>query len=95
MPQAPLSTEFLRQEYWSGLPAPPLGNLPDLGIRRTSLASEVDSLPLAPSGKSILSEIGDYTGHIHWSGGGAMGGPLGILLATGTYLCRSDELSLL
>jgi len=59
------------------------------------IALEVDSLPLAPSGKPILSEGGDYTGHIHWSGGGTMGGPLGIPLATGTYLCRSNELSLL
>ena len=90
-----LSMEFLRQEYWSGLPSPPPGNLPNLGIKLTSLALEVDSLLLAPSGKPILSKGGDYTGHIHWRGGGAMGGPLGIPLATGTYLCRSNELSLL
>ena len=31
-PQAPLSMEFSRQEYWSGLPCPLPGNLPDLGI---------------------------------------------------------------
>ena len=30
--QAPLSTGFSRQEYWSGLPFPPLGDLPDPGI---------------------------------------------------------------
>ena len=30
--QAPLSTEFSRQEYWSGLPFPNPGNLPDPGI---------------------------------------------------------------
>ena len=30
--QAPLSMEFSRQEYWSGLPFPSLGNLPNLGI---------------------------------------------------------------
>ena len=29
--QASLSVEFSRQEYWSGLPFPPLGDLPDLG----------------------------------------------------------------
>ena len=34
--QAPLSTEFSRQEYWSGLPFPPLGNLLDPGIEQTS-----------------------------------------------------------
>ena len=30
--QAPLSMEFSRQEYWSGLPCPPPGDLPDPGI---------------------------------------------------------------
>ena len=30
--QAALSTGFSRQEYWSGLPFPPLGDLPDPGI---------------------------------------------------------------
>ena len=31
--QVPLSTEFFRQEYWSGLPFPPPGNLPNPGIK--------------------------------------------------------------
>ena len=31
--QTPLSMEFSRQEYWSGLPFPSLGNLPDSGIK--------------------------------------------------------------
>ena len=31
--QASLSKEFSRQEYWSGLPCPPLGDLPDPGIK--------------------------------------------------------------
>ena len=31
--QAPLFVEFSRQEYWSGLPFPPPGDLPDPGIR--------------------------------------------------------------
>ena len=30
--QAPLSMEFSRQEHWSGLPCPPLGDLPDPGV---------------------------------------------------------------
>ena len=30
--QAPLSMGFSRQEYWSGLPCPPAGDLPDSGI---------------------------------------------------------------
>ena len=37
--QAPLSMEFSRQEYWSGLPCPPPGDLPDPGIKSTSLVS--------------------------------------------------------
>ena len=40
--------EFSRQEYWSGLPIPPPGNLPDPGIEPTSPgASALHSLPHA------------------------------------------------
>ena len=35
--QAPLSSGLPRQEYWSGLPGPPPGDLPDPGIEPTSL----------------------------------------------------------
>ena len=34
--QAPLSMGFSRQEYWSGLPFPPPGDLPNTGIKPTS-----------------------------------------------------------
>ena len=37
--QAPLSMEFSRQEYWSGLPFPTPGNLPDRGVEPVSPAS--------------------------------------------------------
>ena len=37
--QAPLSMGFFRQEYWSGLPCPPLGDLPDPQIKPASLKS--------------------------------------------------------
>ena len=37
--QAPLSMGFSRQEYWSGLPFPPPGDLPDPGIEPVSLIS--------------------------------------------------------
>ena len=37
--QAPLSMGFCRQEYWSGLPFPPPGDLPDPGIEPVSLIS--------------------------------------------------------
>ena len=35
--QAPLSMEYSRQEYWSGLPCPPPGDLPNPGMESTSL----------------------------------------------------------
>ena len=37
--QAPLSMGFSRQEYWSGLPWPPPGDLPDPGVESVSLMS--------------------------------------------------------
>ena len=37
--QGPLCMGFLRQEYWSGLPFPPLGNLPGSGIKPASPVS--------------------------------------------------------
>ena len=37
--QAPLSMGLLSQEYWSGLPFPPSGNLPRPGIKPAALAS--------------------------------------------------------
>ena len=37
--QAPLSTGFSRQEYWSGLSSPPPGDLPHTGITSVSLKS--------------------------------------------------------
>ena len=49
--QAPLSMEFSRQEYWSGLTCPSPGDLPDLGIKSASPALLVDSLLSEPLGK--------------------------------------------
>ena len=52
--QGPLSMAFSRQEYRSGLPFPPPGDLPHPGIKPVSLMSpafQVGSLPLVPSGK--------------------------------------------
>ena len=43
--QAPLSVGFSRQEYWSGLPFPSPGDLPDPGIKPRSPALQADSLP--------------------------------------------------
>ena len=56
-PQAPVSMEFPRQEYWSGLPFPTPGDLPDLGIEPMYAALQVDSLPLSSvqSSHSVVS----------------------------------------
>ena len=37
--QAPISLQFPRQEYWSGLPFPSLRDLPDAGIKPEVLVS--------------------------------------------------------
>ena len=49
--QAPLSIGFSRQGYWSGLPFPSPGDLPDLGIELRSPALQADTLPSEPPGK--------------------------------------------
>ena len=54
--QAPLSMEFFRQEYWSGLPFPSPGDLPDPGIEPKSVALQTDSLPSEPPGKTHTRE---------------------------------------
>ena len=50
-PVAPLSLEFSRQEYWSGLPFPTAGDLLISGIEPMSPALQSDSLPSEPPGK--------------------------------------------
>ena len=54
--QDPMSMGFSRQLYWSGLPLPPSGDLPDSMIKSASLYLlhwQAGSLPLAPPGKSL------------------------------------------
>ena len=58
--QAPLSMGFSRQEYWSGLPCPPPGDLPDPGIEPASSvapALQADSLLLSLQGRLIGSGL--------------------------------------
>ena len=50
--QAPLSTGFSQQDYWSGLPCPSPGDLPNQGMKPGSPALQVDS--------SLLSHWGNY-----------------------------------
>ena len=49
--QAPLSRGFSRQDYWSGLPRPPPGDLPNPGIKSRSPKLQMDSLPAELPGK--------------------------------------------
>ena len=51
--QAPLTMEFSRQEYWSGLLFPSPGHLPKPGIEPTSPALQADSLPLSHLGRGL------------------------------------------
>ena len=55
----PLSMGFHRKGYWSGLPFPSPGNLPDPGIEPASLTLQADSLPLSHQGNpaQAISEI--------------------------------------
>ena len=49
---APPSVGFSRQEYWSGLPFPSPGDLPNPGIEPGSPALQADALPSEPQGKT-------------------------------------------
>ena len=53
--QAPLFMGFSRQEYWSGLPSPSLGDLPNPGIKPGSPSLQVKSSPSEPPGKPQLT----------------------------------------
>ena len=60
--QAPLSMEFSRQEYWSGLLFPSPGNLPNSWTKPRSPELQADSLPSEPPGKSpiVLKEVFNF-----------------------------------
>ena len=52
--QAPRSMGFSRQEYWSELPFPSPGDLPNPGIEPGSPALQTDALPSEPLGKPCM-----------------------------------------
>ena len=71
--QAPLTMGFARQEYWSGLPCPPAGDLLDPGTEPVSLMRrlphwQVGSLPLAPPGspKAFIEFVTILLPHYVW-----------------------------
>ena len=51
--QAPLSMGFSRQKYWSGLPFPSPGDLPNQGIEPGFRTLQADTLPSEPPGKPM------------------------------------------
>ena len=63
--QAPLSTGFSWQEYWSGLPRPSPGDLPDPGIKPASPALAGGFFTAKPPGKPILNVF--PAPNWHWS----------------------------
>ena len=58
--QAPPPMGFSRQEYWSGVPLPSPGDLPNPGIKPRSPTLQADALPSEPPGKSNGSPITTY-----------------------------------
>ena len=59
--QSPLSMVFSRQEYWSGFPYPPLGDLPNPGIEPRSPILQVDSLLSETPGKLKTTGVGSLS----------------------------------
>ena len=55
--QAPLSLEFSRQEYWSGLPFPSPGGLPNPGIEAGSPTLQADALPVWATREAHESQV--------------------------------------
>ena len=55
--EAPLSMEFSRQEYWSGLPFPSPGDLPDAGIEPWSPELQENALPSEPPNWTKTNQI--------------------------------------
>ena len=62
--QAPMSTEFFRQEYWSRLPFPPLGDLPNPGTESMFPALVGEFFTLSHQ-RSSLIYIGEIKTYIH------------------------------
>ena len=65
-PPDPLSMEFSRQQYWSGLPFPSPGDLPNAGVNPGSPASQADSLPTEllgnMEGSAVRGDMGSIPG---------------------------------
>ena len=63
--QAPLLMGFSKQRYWSGLPFPSPGDLPDPGIKPWTPTLQADSLPAELPGKHIKEKYKGWDKHIN------------------------------
>ena len=65
------SVEFSRPEYWSGLPFPSPGDLPNPGIEPRSPTLQVDSLPTEPPGNPSTLwrtlKVGNFCSNFVWN----------------------------
>ena len=103
--QAPLSMEFSSQEYcleflptqgyWSRLPFPPPGDLPDPGIKPLSHALQADSLPSELPGKANLASNLWVDLHLCLHSAAKMTYPLGCISSRPTAAQAKKTLSLL
>jgi len=66
--QASPSMEFSRQQYWSGLPFPSPGDLPNPGIEPRSPALQADALTSETPGKRRLVVAKGEEGHLYGDG---------------------------
>ena len=64
---------FSRQEYWSGLPFPSPGDLPDAGLKLKSPELQADSLLSEPPGKPLQDPSPKLLGHYLGEDSGAEG----------------------
>ena len=87
-----LSMAFSRQEYWSGLPFPSPGDLPDLGIKPRFPALQADTLssdqPRKPQGKSLALQADTLPSE---SLGKPQGNTLGSLKLYSRATCTDTE----
>ena len=60
-PRTVQSMEFSRPEYWSGLPCPAPGDLPNPGVNLRSPTLQADSLPTEPQGKPKNTGVGSLS----------------------------------
>ena len=90
-PQAPLSMEFSRPEYWSGLPFPSSGHLPNPKIESASPALQADTLPSEPPGLPQIKVLVTFLKSLSWERAAAGDYPCSWPLGTKTKKPRKID----